>query len=289
MSIQRILTFLEVAETGSLIKAAKQLNLTQSAASTRIKLLEEELQQPLFVRSASGMRLSPAGERFRPYALRMAQSWQQGRQNLKLQEGFAGSVSVAIQLTSWVQLAEAWVSWMRDNAPGFMLRVEADWSQGMVRNLTDGYFDVIVTSVPTMIPGFVIKPYISNKLLLVATRPNERFEHLAEDYIHVDWGPQFNQKFSLSLTEPLTPGLTVGMGDMAQQIILSNGGSAYLAAHVVEELIEQQQLFPVDGAPEMNIVHYLIYPKVHHKSEGIERAVRGFLEIAGLPDETNTS
>ena len=82
MSIQRIQTFLAVAETGSIVKAAKQLNLTQSAASTRIKLLEEEIRQSLFIRSTSGMRLSPAGERFRPYAWRMARAWQQGRQDM---------------------------------------------------------------------------------------------------------------------------------------------------------------------------------------------------------------
>lgn len=280
MSIQRILTFLEVAETGSIIKAAKQLNVTQSAASTRIKLLEEELRQSLFLRSSSGMRLSPAGERFRPYALRMAQAWQQGRHDMKLRETFVGSLSVAIQLTSWAELSHAWVRWMNEHAPGYVLRVESDWSQGMIRNLADGYFDVIVTSVPTMVPGFVIKPYISNKLILVATSPGLDFEQAREGYVHVDWGPQFNQKLDFALTDPFTPALTVGLGDLAQQIILSDGGSAYLSEQVVQELIDHQELFPVAGAPEMSILLYLMYPKAHHNAEGIRLAVEGFLEVA---------
>jgi len=97
MHIHRIVTFLEVAETGSIIKAANYLNLTQSAVSTRIKQLEDEISQELFMRSHSGMRLSAAGLRFRPYALRMAQAWRQGRQEAALDDAFEGSISIAIQ------------------------------------------------------------------------------------------------------------------------------------------------------------------------------------------------
>lgn len=285
MSIQRILTFLEVAESGSIIKAAKKLNLTQSAASTRIKLLEDDLRQPLFMRSTSGMRLSPAGERFRPYALRMARAWQQGRQNMSQREDIKGSLSVAIQLTSWARLSSDWIGWMHVNAPDYVLRVESDWSRGMIRNLADGYFDVIVTSVPTMVPGYVIEPYISETLTLVATTAGLTFEKLNRGYVHVDWGPQFNEKFNLAAVMPMTPTVTVGLSDLALQIILRDGGSAYLSEHVVQEQIDQQELHPVADAPEMTIQHYLMYPKVHHNSEGIRLAVEAFRAVADLQAE----
>lgn len=284
MSMQRIQTFLEVAESGSIIKAAKKLNLTQSAASTRIKQLEEELRQPLFVRSTSGMRLSPEGERFRPYALRMARAWQQGRQTMSQREDVKGSLSVAIQLTSWARLSHDWIGWMQASAPDYLLRVESDWSRGMIRNLADGYFDVIVTSVPTMVPGYVIEPYITDKLILVATSRGQSFEAL-KGYVHVDWGPQFNEKFTLSVVEPVTPVVTVGLSDLAMQIILRDGGSAYLSEHVVQEQIDQQELHPVADAPEMNVQHYLMYPKVHHNSEGIRLAVEAFRAVAGVQAE----
>lgn len=286
MSIQRILTFLEVAESGSIIKAAKKLNLTQSAASTRIKLLEDDLRQPLFVRSASGMRLSPAGERFRPYALRMARAWQQGRQNMSQREDVKGSLSVAIQLTSWARLSHDWIGWMHANAPNYLLRVESDWSRGMIRNLADGYFDVIVTSVPTMVPGYVIEPYISEKLILVATTPDLAFANLNKGYVHVDWGPQFNEKFNLAVVMPVTPTVTVGLSDLALQIILREGGSAYLSEHAVQEQIDRQELFVVADAPEMTVQHYLMYPKVHHNSEGIRLAVEAFRVVAERQAET---
>ena len=279
MSIQRIITFLEVAESGSIIKAAKHLNLTQSAASTRIKQLEEDLRQTLFLRSIGGMQLSPAGHRFRPYALRMAQAWQQGRQEMKLRDDFAGSLSLAIQATSWARLSHPWITWMRTNAPNYLLRVESDWSQGMIRSLSDGYFDLIVTSVPTLVPGIEIESFVDDILILVSDRPDLTFDQARDGYIHVDWGQQFTQQFDIAAIEPFTPALTVGLSDLAQQIILRSGGSAYLSRAAVQDLMQAGQLHPVADAPEFTVPHYLMFPETHHDMVGLQLALRGLRDV----------
>src|ERR1700686_5297883 len=58
----RLHVFRQVAEVGSLTKASKALHLSQPAVSKHIKLLEEELRVPLFIRSSSGVVLTDAGE-----------------------------------------------------------------------------------------------------------------------------------------------------------------------------------------------------------------------------------
>jgi LysR family glycine cleavage system transcriptional activator len=50
----------------SFTEAARELNLTQSAVSQRIKLLEHRLGQPLFVRHPRSLELSEAGRAFAP-------------------------------------------------------------------------------------------------------------------------------------------------------------------------------------------------------------------------------
>lgn len=57
----RLHVFRQVAEIRSLTKASKALHLSQPAVTKHIKLLEEELQVPLFVRSSSGVVLTDAG------------------------------------------------------------------------------------------------------------------------------------------------------------------------------------------------------------------------------------
>ncbi len=54
----------EVARSGSIRKAAEQLNVTASAVNRRIMDLEEELDAQLFERRARGVRLTAAGEVF---------------------------------------------------------------------------------------------------------------------------------------------------------------------------------------------------------------------------------
>ena len=60
----RLHVFRQVAEVRSLTKASKALHLSQPAVSKHIKLLEEELRVPLFIRSSSGVVLTDAGTIF---------------------------------------------------------------------------------------------------------------------------------------------------------------------------------------------------------------------------------
>ncbi len=60
----RLHVFRQVAELRSLTKASKALHLSQPAVTKHIKLLEEELRLPLFIRSASGVSLTDAGTLF---------------------------------------------------------------------------------------------------------------------------------------------------------------------------------------------------------------------------------
>jgi DNA-binding transcriptional LysR family regulator len=56
-----------VARTGSIRKAAEQLNVTASAVNRRVMDLEDELETPLFERKPRGVRLTAAGELFVRY------------------------------------------------------------------------------------------------------------------------------------------------------------------------------------------------------------------------------
>ncbi len=60
--------FIQVAGCGSVHGAAKQLYITQTALTMRIKMLEQKLGSALFVRARSGMRLTPEGESLLHYA-----------------------------------------------------------------------------------------------------------------------------------------------------------------------------------------------------------------------------
>jgi DNA-binding transcriptional LysR family regulator len=72
MELTDLVTFLAVARTGGITRAADELNTVQSNVTQRIKALEAEIGTALFERHSRGMTLTGAGRRLLPYAERMA-------------------------------------------------------------------------------------------------------------------------------------------------------------------------------------------------------------------------
>ena len=62
MDWDKLRVFHAVALAGSFTKATEHLNISQSAISRQINILEEELGTPLFMRVARGLVLTDAGE-----------------------------------------------------------------------------------------------------------------------------------------------------------------------------------------------------------------------------------
>ncbi|GLR13756.1 LysR family transcriptional regulator [Chitinimonas prasina] len=87
--------FAAVAAAGSLSKGAASLPLALSAASARLRQLEHRLGLSLFVRHASGVRLTPAGEVLLEHARRLLRSAQDAQLAM---DGLSGEQRVALRL-----------------------------------------------------------------------------------------------------------------------------------------------------------------------------------------------
>jgi DNA-binding transcriptional LysR family regulator len=71
LDLTALRSFVAVAETGGVTKAAHLLHLTQSAVSMQLKRLEEALNQSLLDRSGRGVALTSQGELLLSYGRRM--------------------------------------------------------------------------------------------------------------------------------------------------------------------------------------------------------------------------
>src|SRR3546814_14992840 len=102
MDISVARTFLEVVKTGSFVGAAANLNLTQTAVSARIRVLDDQPDRPVFTRTKAGAKLTPAGEQFLPFATTFVQLWDRARRAVALPPGRAtvGTFGAALSLCS---------------------------------------------------------------------------------------------------------------------------------------------------------------------------------------------
>ena len=96
MELRNINTFLHVAEMHSFSRAARELDYSQSAVSSQIAQLEEELGVPLFDRVGKTVRLTDAGQTFLHYARTLLTTAQQAKAALQPAPEARGTLRVAI-------------------------------------------------------------------------------------------------------------------------------------------------------------------------------------------------
>jgi len=88
-------SFVAIVDTGSMLNAAEQVFVTQSALSLQIKRLEELVQQPLFQREGRRLTLTAAGELLLGYARRLLAIHDEGLAAISAGR-FAGPVRVGM-------------------------------------------------------------------------------------------------------------------------------------------------------------------------------------------------
>ncbi len=248
MDITLLKTFLEVAATGSFVSASERLYVTQSAVSLRIQRLEDSLGKPMFTRSKAGAELTNAGREFERYALSMIRVWEEARQQVAIPEGFTRSLTIGAQYSLWPRLGFRWIDGLRQAAPDLNIRAELGMPDRLTRFLVEGIMHVGLLYMPQIRPGLIAQEVMAEELVLVASWPDATIENL-ENYVFVDWGPEFVGAHALALPDLTNPGLTFSLGAMVAEYVINRQASAYLPARYVKKYIDSGQLHLVPDAP----------------------------------------
>ncbi|MBZ9841187.1 LysR family transcriptional regulator [Mesorhizobium sp. CA5] len=136
-------TFLAVARTRNVTRAAREVNLAQSSVSDQIQALETELGASLFTRSRQGLSLTPAGEALKPYAEELLALAGDARAAIDAtRAGTAGTVSIgALETIASARLA-GWLAGFRAGHPDIDIKLKIAGSGELLRRLGDGEIDV---------------------------------------------------------------------------------------------------------------------------------------------------
>jgi LysR family nitrogen assimilation transcriptional regulator len=169
MDLKQLRALVTVAETGNVTRASTLMNVVQPAVSRYLRLLEEDIGVPLFVRSFQGIELTPGGSTLLEYAKRILNELDRARAELRPAcANVSGTVTVgllpsisqflsgilvssvcrhypdvqvcivtgdAVQLQSWIETGELDVAVSYDLAPALTIQTsnlleEAYWVVG---------------------------------------------------------------------------------------------------------------------------------------------------------------
>ena len=258
MDITLARTFLDIVSAGSFVAAAQRLHVTQTAVSARVRTLEEQVGARLFVRNKAGASLTPAGEQFTRYASMLVQVWERARQQVAVPPGRQSVVTVGCEQSLWDPLLLDWLLWMRASAPKMALRTEVDFPASLIDRVASGMLDIAVVYAPQQRPGLRVELLIEEKLVLVTTRRSGR-SLAADDYVYVDWGPEFAAQHALAFPHLGNAGVIAGLGPLGREYVLAAGGSGYFRLAVVRGHLESGRLRRIPGAPEFLYPAYAVF------------------------------
>ena len=251
MDISVARTFLEVVKTGSFVSAAATLNLTQTAVSARIRVLEDQLDRPVFIRNKAGAKLTPAGEQFLRFATTLVQVWDRARHAVALPPGRETVVTIGAELSLWSPLLRHLLLWMRRECPEIAVSTQIDTSERLMEQVQDGSLDVAVLYAAPSRPGVITELLFEEKLVLVRTTPTS--SPLApEDHVQIDWGEEFTASYQAAFPDQPNAVVSISYGPLALEYILATGGSGYFRKGFIRSYLEEGRLTLVPDSPEFS-------------------------------------
>lgn len=148
MDIRELEIFLTLADLLHFGRASQACNLSPSALTRTIQRLEEELEQPLFLRDNRRVALSAAGERFRDYARRTLQEWRAFRGSLKEGETIVGTLSIYASVTAVYSLLPRLLEAYRRAYREVQLELSTGAAERAVAQVLSGEIDLAVAALP---------------------------------------------------------------------------------------------------------------------------------------------
>jgi DNA-binding transcriptional LysR family regulator len=173
MELRHLQHFLAVAEEQNFTRAAQRVHIVQSALSTSIRALEEELRARLFVRSARQVRLTPAGRAFLDTARETLRVIDAGRETVADIEGLrAGSLSLGTvhSLPAFLDLPSLIARFHALN-PGIEVRLRQGDASSLLEQLQNGRLDLAFLPLLDP-PDDIVTAVIACEDMVVATSAN---------------------------------------------------------------------------------------------------------------------
>jgi len=144
MELRQLQHFLAVAEEGQFTRAARRVNIVQSALSTSIRTLEDELDAQLFVRTTRQVRLTAAGHALLVNARNILDSVRHAREAVAEAQGLKrGTISIGTvqSLPAFVDLPSLIEKFHADH-PGIEIRLCQDSATQLLERIRSGTLDL---------------------------------------------------------------------------------------------------------------------------------------------------
>jgi DNA-binding transcriptional LysR family regulator len=171
--------FQSVADTGSMNKAALELNTVQSNVTARIKSLEDEVGLALFERTNRGVTLTAAGRRLLPFAARAARLLDDAKRAVADDGTPAGALVVgSLETTAALRLSPVLAEFAA-TYPEVDLSLRTGTSCELIDQVLDRSLEGAYVCGPVDHPDLLVEPFFHEELVILTAPAIADFEILA--------------------------------------------------------------------------------------------------------------
>jgi LysR family hydrogen peroxide-inducible transcriptional activator len=171
MDLQQLRYVVALSQELNFVRAARRVHVTQPTLSQQLKKLEDELGLLLFERAAKGARLTPAGQKFLPYAVQVLDSLEKGVQELQQESGqIAGRVRFAAIPTIGPYVLPSVIPVLRKEAPQLFLEIYEKTTSDLLEAVRTGAIDLGLLSLPIDDAGLATRLVGEEEFLLAVSK-----------------------------------------------------------------------------------------------------------------------
>jgi DNA-binding transcriptional LysR family regulator len=266
MQPEQLDTFLDLCETRSFNRTAERLGVTQSTVSGRIAALERALGVMVLRRSRAGCEMTTEGLRFEPHARALRHAMTEARAVARGAGGKAMTLRLGLQNDLAAGDPARWVQGVRRVLPQAALYIEADFSAQMCRDVQSGVLDLALLFTPHPAPDLYFETLGELRYRMVAPRGSDLTELgrvTPERYVLANLAPAFSHLHAALLPGLSLPDLAAGQGATVQGLIQALDMAGYLEARIVQRLVAEGRVQPIEGAPPLT---QPIYAAIHYRN-----------------------
>jgi len=277
MEFKDLKIFQSVSEHGSISRAAKSLNYVQSHVTSRIKLLEAELNTQLFLRHRKGTTLTSEGKKLQVYAEQIMKTMNDIDKAFHDTEQPSGRLDIGTVET--ITRLPGILSMFRKSYPDVSLSIDSNVTDTITEKVADKKLDC------AFVAGFVQHPSISRaelfkeKLMLVYGDENATLDELKEMPMLV-FKPGCNYRRNLErwLSDEKVEGAAIvefGTLETILGSIKSGLGISLVPESTVKSALERGELFGYELSAEYSEISTDF---IWHKETYMTTAMNKFIQ-----------
>lgn len=185
-------------------------------------------------------------------------------------------------MSLWSGVLLNWVTALRTNRPSVAIRTETEPVDRLLDRVQNGTLDMALLYSAQCRPGVENTLVLEEELVAVSDRATESL--MVDNYVYVDWGPDFRARHDQALPELKNAALVVDFGPLALRYLLNVGGCGYFRTRAVDPHLRSGKLQRVANAPRFSHSLHAVHSK-ELNPDLHQWALQRLLHVAQMPVE----